>query len=181
MAELEFLNKPSHIAAPRLLGYRLLKKAPSGELAGGTINEVEAYSEDDAASHCFGGKPTARTAPMFLRAGHVYVYFTYGLHHCFNIVTGPEGRGEGILIRSLIPEEGLDIMRENRKREKGLTDGPGKLCQALGITLEDRGKLLNQSDIMLLPPVMKVKSIKSTARIGIKKDTHRRWRFVGEF
>lgn len=178
MSNLDFLSKPSHIVAPELLGYRLYKRLSSGQLIGGVINETEAYSEDDAASHCFGGKPTDRTAPMFLSAGHTYVYFTYGMHHCLNIVTGPAGRGEGVLIRSLIPDEGIETISERRKTNKNLTNGPAKLTQALGITLADRAKQLNNSDIMLLPPKTIPKNIIATPRIGIKKDTHRLWRFV---
>ena len=180
MTNLDFLKQSSDRVAPRLLGYRLYKKLPSGQLVGGVIIETEAYHENDAASHCFGGKPTARTAPMFNFAGHTYVYFTYGMHYCFNIVTGPKGRGEGVLIRALLPDQGLDVMAENRKVNKNLTDGPAKLCHALGITMEDRNKLLNSSDILLLSPNLQIKSIKTTTRIGIKKDTHRLWRFVAE-
>lgn len=178
MSNLEFLRQPAHLAAPQLLGWQLYKKMSTGELVGGVINEVEAYCQDDAASHCFGGLPTARTAPMFKSAGHTYVYFTYGMHHCFNIVTGPEGRGEGVLIRSLLPNQGLDFMAQNRRTSQNLANGPAKLCQALGITLSDRGKLLNHSDLVLLPPISAIESITTTPRIGIKKDTHRMWRFV---
>jgi DNA-3-methyladenine glycosylase len=182
MTDLDFLANPSDEVAPQLLGCRLYKKLPSGQLVGGAIIETEAYAEYDAASHCFGGKPTARTAPMFDSAGHTYVYFTYGMHHCMNIVTGEKGRGEAVLIRALLPDKGIDAIIKNRKTDQNLANGPAKLCQALGITLKDTHKLLNSSDIILLPPDpdLKIKSIQTTTRIGIKKDTHRLWRFLAE-
>jgi DNA-3-methyladenine glycosylase len=97
------------------------------------IAEVEAYRGlEDSASHAWRG-PTPRNAPMFGPAGHAYVYFIYGLHHMFNVVTGEEGVPWAVLVRGLIPEQGLETMARLRGRKRGLADGPGKLCQALAV------------------------------------------------
>jgi len=125
---------PAVEAAPKLLGYTLKRQTPDGLLAL-KIVETEAYHQDDPASHSFRGE-TKRTAPMFKAGGHIYVYFTYGVHYCINIVTGPAGRGEAVLLRAGEPLEGLEIMRKNRGgnvSDINLANGPGKLAQALGI------------------------------------------------
>jgi DNA-3-methyladenine glycosylase len=137
------------------------------------IVETEAYHQDDPASHSFAGV-TKRTAPMFKEGGHIYVYFTYGMHYAINIVTGPAGRGEGVLIRAAEPIEGIDIMQKNRKRAdiKNLANGPGKLAQALGIFDTNlSGKKLNKSSIFLEEPTEKIKKedIIIGPRIGISK------------
>jgi DNA-3-methyladenine glycosylase len=104
----------------------------------GRIVEVEAYREDDPASHSFRG-PTPRTAVMFGPAGHLYVYFTYGMHYCANIVTGLDGAGAAVLLRAVRPLDGLDVMSERRHGRRPLSDGPAKLCQAFGIGPEHNG------------------------------------------
>lgn len=104
----------------------------------GRIIEVEAYREDDPASHTFRGR-TPRNAVMFGPAGHLYVYFTYGMHHCSNVVTGPEGHGAAILLRAVQPIAGIDVMRERRHGRPALADGPAKLCQAFAIGPEHNG------------------------------------------
>lgn len=167
-------------AAPRLLGYYLCRQTPAG-LIKVRIVETEAYHQADPASHSYRGV-TRRTAPMFEAGGRLYVYFTYGMHYCLNIVVGQKGVGEAVLIRGAEPVEGLAIMRQNRGRAdmKGLTNGPGKLAQALGITdTRLSGKILNKSSIWLEAPAetLKSKDIVTSARIGIKRATERPWRF----
>ncbi|HEX5447701.1 MAG TPA: DNA-3-methyladenine glycosylase, partial [Candidatus Saccharimonadales bacterium] len=145
------------------------------------IVETEAYHQTDPASHSFRGS-TPRTWPMFLAGGHIYVYFTYGMHYALNIVTGAEGVGEGVLIRAAEPVDGVEIMQKNRgiRDVNNLTNGPGKLAQALGITdISLSGKILNKSSIFLEPPAKKVskKDIIAGPRIGITKATDQPYRF----
>lgn len=104
----------------------------------GRITEVEAYRDDDPASHTFRGR-TPRNAVMFGPAGHLYVYFTYGMHHCANIVTGPADHGAAILLRAVEPIAGIDLMRQRRHGRAALADGPAKLCQAFAIGPEHNG------------------------------------------
>ena len=104
----------------------------------GRITEVEAYREDDPASHSHRGR-TPRTAVMFGPAGHLYVYFTYGMHYCANVVTGDEGTGAAVLLRAVEPIEGIDVMLERRSGRRQIADGPAKLTQAFAIGPEHNG------------------------------------------
>lgn len=117
------------------MGQLLCRDTPAGLMAG-RIVETEAYlSRDDPASHAHRGK-TGRNAPMFGPPGRAYIYFIYGSHYCFNVVTGSVGAGEAVLVRALEPLYGLDLMEGRRgkgKSERHLAGGPGKLCQALNI------------------------------------------------
>lgn len=166
-------------AARQLIGYRLYVRETDGSLTGGTIVETEAYTSKDAASHSFRGQ-TPRNSVMFGEAGHVYVYFTYGMHWCVNIVTGPVGSGEAVLIRALIPDEGLARIRERRagRPDSALTNGPAKVCQALAITGIDNGSILGVGRFLLAPPDKPLPHVQATTRIGIRQDRHRPWRFV---
>jgi len=165
------------------LGPRLLNKLLVRGTRVGRIVEVEAYrGSEDPASHAFGG-PTRRNSTMFGPAGHLYVYFTYGMHWCANVVCGPEGTGHAVLIRALAPVSGLAAMR--RARPSGTTDlqltsGPAKLCQAFGITgamdgvdlvTGDRG--LAVLDDGVPPPAAPGVS----GRIGIRQAADRPWRW----
>lgn len=122
--------------ARELLGKRLVVPAPAGERVSGRIVETEAYlGAEDRAAHSFGGRRTARTETMYAVGGTAYVYFVYGMHHQFNVVTGEEDYPHAVLVRALEPEEGVEWMRRRRpaKSDRELTSGPGKLCRALGI------------------------------------------------
>lgn len=120
--------------APALLGHWLLRRTPDG-LAGGRVVETEAYlAEDDPACHAAKGR-TPRNASMWGPPGHAYVYFIYGVHHCFNAVCGPDGLAEAVLIRAIEADQGEEFMRARRtaRQTRDLTNGPGKFCAALDI------------------------------------------------
>ncbi len=127
------LEAESPVVAPLLLNKLLVY----GDCVGRVI-EVEAYRQDDPASHTHRGE-TKRNAVMFGPAGHLYVYFTYGMHHCANVVTGSAGTGAAVLIRAVTPLAGVELMRERRRGQAALADGPAKLCQAFGIDLRHNG------------------------------------------
>ncbi len=165
-------------AARAMVGWRLL----AADGSGGLIVETEAYTEDDPASHSFRG-PTARNRSMFLPAGHAYVYRSYGVHCCFNVVTGDGGAGEAVLIRAIEPRSGIEAMRERRGvvEERLLCSGPGRLTQALGIDLSHDGvSLLGDGGLRLLPPEGAVQPgrVVATTRIGITKGADLPRRFV---
>lgn len=143
---------------------------------GGRIVEVEAYNEEDAASHCYGG-PRGRNLPMFLEGGHIYVYRSYGVHWCLNIVTSKKGRGEAVLIRAIEPLRGIEEMRARRPRvgDERLCAGPGNVAKALAITGELSGKRLGGR--VRLVRGEKPEHVHIGPRIGITKDADRPWRF----
>jgi DNA-3-methyladenine glycosylase len=165
-----FFARHSTDVAPALLNKRFVV----GECAG-RIVEVEAYSSDDPASHTHRGR-TARNAAMFGPPGRLYVYFTYGMHHCVNISTGADGDGQGVLLRAVVPIAGVETMRERRggRRDNELTDGPGKVAQAFGLTLADNGRLAEVYDDGVPPPPAPLIG----PRVGITKavDWPRRFR-----
>ena len=155
----------------------LVHHTDKGVIAG-RIVETEAYTSDDPACHASRGM-TKRNATMFGEPGHAYVYFTYGMYHCFNAVTAPEGLGEAVLIRAVEPLEGIDIMSENRGTDKltNLASGPGKLCMAFGLDRShDKLDLLNSSLRILDDDASDFEVISST-RIGISLGTDKLWRF----
>jgi DNA-3-methyladenine glycosylase len=134
-----FYQRPTEIVARDLLGKLIVRELPDGAVAV-RLTEVEAYlGIDDPACHTFGGRRSARNESMWGDAGRAYVYLIYGVHHCFNLVTVGRGVGEAVLVRAGTPITGLDLIRRRRGptvRDRALTDGPGKLCQALGINRE---------------------------------------------
>ncbi len=178
----DFLRGPVADVAPQLLGC-VLERELDGQLLRGRIVEVEAYDQTDAASHSYRGK-TERTAVMFGPAGHLYVYFTYGMHYCCNIVVGEDGYGAAVLLRALEPLDGLDVMRERRggRPDAELTNGPAKLCQAFGIDRGLSGHDLHQPPLRLLPgePVA-MGDVLATPRIGISQAKDVPWRFVQSY
>jgi DNA-3-methyladenine glycosylase len=158
-------------AAARLLGSDILRQV-EGRMLSGRIVEVEAYDQSDPASHSFRGV-TKRNSVMFGPAGFAYVYFTYGMHHCFNVVIGPKGTGAAVLIRALEPIEGKLLMLTNRKSQvqRNLLNGPARLTQALNIDYSLNGHDLSIDPLRLkLNPPLSDKDIKWGERIGIKED-----------
>ena len=208
----DFLENPSDVAAPLLLGCTLTRTITlNGEKHKlvARIVETEAYDQDDPASHAFGG-PSERNAAMFGPAGHLYVYVSYGMHHCCNVVCGPEGFGSGCLVRAVEPLEGVEVMRELREagragkakagREaasadhgceaqadheavqtkhvrkhplklRDLTNGPGKVCAALGIDKDLYGHDLTVEPLVLdFAPLLPGETIGRSPRVGISKN-----------
>jgi DNA-3-methyladenine glycosylase len=173
---LDILSDPAAIVAPRLLGSELVREI-DGRILRGRIVETEAYDQSDAASHSYRGQ-TPRTDVMFGPSGHLYVYFTYGMHYCCNVVTGPPGHGSAVLIRALEPLAGEDIMKLNRAGRDDLANGPAKLCQALKIDRSWNGHDLTQAPLQLiLKPSLKQTDIVQTTRIGIREAQETPWRF----
>lgn len=176
---IKILRLPAIQAAPLLLGCHLIREVSAGRIEV-KIVETEAYHQEDPASHSFRGS-TPRTWPMFESGGRLYVYFTYGMHYAINIVVGPKEVGEAVLIRAAEPVEGIEIMQRNRgiTDVNNLTNGPGKLAQALGIRdTKLSGKILNKLSILLEPgPAINPKEITVSTRIGITKAAGRPWRF----
>ncbi len=173
----DFLAEPVEVVAQRLLGC-LFERTVDGERALVRIVETEAYDQDDEASHAFIG-PTARNGVMFGEAGHLYVYFTYGMHHCCNVVTGHAGHGSGVLIRGAEPGAGVDLI-EARRGMTGYsaTNGPAKLCQALGIDQTLNGHDLRREPMQLLRAGLEPgETITRTTRIGISRAVDRERRF----
>jgi DNA-3-methyladenine glycosylase len=168
----EFYARSVHEVAPELIGATLLVDG-----VGGTIVEVEAYDEGDPASHSFRGR-TSRTASMFGPPGHAYVYRSYGVHWCLNLVCAEDGRAEAALVRALEPAFELATMRERRGVEsvRALCSGPGKLCQALGISLAHDALPLDEPPFELrareAPPRLAVGT-----RIGITRAVEHPWRY----
>jgi DNA-3-methyladenine glycosylase len=165
--------------APRLLGATLA----CGPRAG-IIVEVEAYEgRDDPASHAFRG-PTPRSRVMFDRAGLLYVYRSYGVHWCANVVCGPVDQGSALLVRAIEPTAGIELMwadRPKARRQTDLGSGPGKLCAALGIDASHYGvDLLDPASAVRLVdgPGPEGREVISGPRIGISKATERPWRFA---
>ena len=205
----DFLENPSDVAAPLLLGCTLTRTITlNGEKHKlvARIVETEAYDQDDPASHAFGG-PSERNAAMFGPAGHIYVYVSYGMHHCCNVVCGPEGFGSGCLVRAVEPLEGVEVMRELREagrlgkaqaanaglgheealtgheaeqagrvrkhplKLRDLTNGPGKVCAALGIDKALYGHDLTVEPLVLdFTPLLPGETIGCSPRVGISKN-----------
>ena len=167
------------IVAKELLGKKLTRKIGNYEMSG-TIIETEAYRhKDDPASHAFRNI-TDRNKVMFGEVGIAYVYFTYGMHYCFNVVAKKMKTSAGaVLIRGIVPEKGIKKMQENRNIEnlKNLTNGPAKLTQALEITKEHYGIDLTKKTEIYIEEGLEVKKIKKSTRVGIKNGKEMLWNF----
>jgi DNA-3-methyladenine glycosylase len=167
-----FFNRSVHEVAPDLIGATLLFNG-----VGGRLVEVEAYHHTEPAAHSFGGQ-TARNAVMFGPAGYVYVYRSYGLHWCLNFVCEPKGSAAAVLIRAIEPTEGLATMRRRRglSEERLLCSGPGRLCEALGITVQQNGLALDTPPFALFARQGAVE-VEAGPRIGITKAAELPWRY----
>lgn len=170
-----FAVTPQRLAA-HLLGQLLVRRLADGQRLSGRIVETEAYAGvKDRASHAFGGRRTPRNESMYAQPGTAYVYFTYGMHFCMNIVCGRFNQPVAVLLRALEPLEGLDAMRHHRSpsggplRDRDLCSGPGKLCQALAIDRALDGTDLCRSHTLWLEPApcITAAAIRRDARIGI--------------
>ena len=157
--------------ARKLIGKHLVTNI-NGKVCGGIIAETEAYhGVTDKASHAYGGRKTTRTEVMFREGGIAYVYFSYGMHHLFNVVTGKAGDPKAVLIRGIIPNRGIDTILRRRKQTQinpKLVNGPAKLCQALGISLE-HNKISLLSNIVWIEDGREIekKEIIITKRVGV--------------
>jgi len=175
----EFYKENTVSVARNLLGKKIVRKIGKNFMTG-IISETEAYRhKDDPASHAFR-KITNRNKVMFGEVGRAYVYFTYGMHYCFNVVARhPKSKAGAVLIRTIEPEKGIKIMQKNRKMEnlKNLTNGPGKLTQALEITKEQYGIDLTTNSNLFVTEGEKPKKITASHRIGIKDGTDKLWNF----
>ena len=176
-----FFTIPTAHLAKELLGCTIVRETKAGQIAG-MIIETEAYTESDTASHSFDGKRTKRNEMMFADGGYTYVYLSYGIHHCLNIVSERKGQGCAVLIRAVMPTKGITLMQKNRGGKKGnvVTNGPGKVCQAFEIALAENGTDLTdrKSTLYILPKKKKRLSIRATQRIGITKAKDKKWRFL---
>lgn len=172
------LETDAKSAARRLLG-SILERDIDGVVVRLRIVETEAYDQTDAASHSYNGR-TPRVETMFGLPGHAYVYFTYGMHYCCNVVVGEEGYGAAVLIRAVEPLGMTEPLERRRPGRSGieLTNGPAKWCQALEINLDLNGHDLQQSPFrLILQPDLSSASVTTTTRIGISKAKDVPWRF----
>jgi DNA-3-methyladenine glycosylase len=173
-----FYSRPTLEVAESLLGRTLYRETEEGLVAGRLV-EVEAYcGTEDPASHAYR-RLTPRNAIMFGPAGYLYVYFTYGMHHCANIVTFEEGTAGAVLLRAVEPVEGLDLMAARR----GLSDlrllakGPGRLCQAYGLTRQNNGSDLVTGDLWVGEQRVQRGPVLTSMRVGVKPELDKPWRF----
>ena len=175
-----FFARPSTEVAPDLLGRVLVRVLPDGTRLAARLVEVEAYGPNDPASHAFRG-PTPRNLVMFGPPGHLYVYFTYGMHFCSNVVTGGDGVGSAVLLRAGEPLEGVDAMAVRRGVDAPtlLCSGPGRLTQAMDISRPENGAdLVRDASVQLrMGDPVAPRSIGRSTRVGVNVGAERRWRF----
>jgi DNA-3-methyladenine glycosylase len=172
--DLGFLEGPALEVAPRLLGAVLR----AGEVAV-RLTEVEAYAgAHDPGSHAYRGQ-TPRNAVMFGPAGHLYVYFTYGMHHCCNVVCGPDGEAAAVLLRAGEVVDGLELARERRPgaSDRDLARGPARLCRTLGIDGAHDGTDLRHGRVRLEPTTEPLGPVQTGPRVGLRRAADRPWRF----
>lgn len=176
----DVLAGPSAQVAPLLLGTHLTCER-DGATVTVRVTEVEAYAEHDPASHTFRG-PTTRNRIMFAEPGHAYVYRSHGIHACLNVVCGPAGTGAAVLVRGGEVVAGRDVATARRGGRGGdawLAAGPGRLCQALGVTLDDDGAwLLGEGHLRLEPPPEpETRPVRRGPRVGVSQAADVHWRF----
>ncbi len=182
-----FYIRPTLKVAKDLLGKYLIRKLGRQYLVG-KIVEVEAYLHNDPASHSYRGK-TKRNEVMFRQGGHLYVYFTYGMHFCCNVVTEEEGKGCAVLIRAVEPVENIQVMQKLRdidtsKNPYNLTNGPAKLCKAFALGRNENGTDLCGDEVWIgeyrmsnTEYRMSNKNVVSSSRVGITNGSEQKWRF----
>jgi DNA-3-methyladenine glycosylase len=172
--------RPATEVAPELLGHVLVRRLSDGRVLRARIVETEAYEQDDPASHAYRGR-TPRVRVMFGPPGHLYVYFTYGMHHCMNVVTGANGTGSAVLLRAAQPLDGMDRMSLHRGTDRvlDLCRGPGRLAQAFDVDRSlDGADLVRGSEIWIeRDPAATASIVSSGPRVGIRVGTDRPWRF----
>jgi DNA-3-methyladenine glycosylase len=176
-----FYARPALVVARALLGRDLVRMLPDGKVLRARIVECEAYRQDDPASHSFKGRtPTRET--MFGPPGYLYVYVSYGMHFCMNVVTGRDGEGSAVLLRAAEPLEGMERMEEMRglSAPRLLCAGPGRLCQALGITREQDGTDLVNGDQLVIERGRPVRddAVVVGPRVGLTVAMEQPWRFT---
>lgn len=175
----EFYSKDTVSVAKSLLGKKIIRKIGKHEISG-IIIETEAYKhKDDPASHAFS-KVTERNKIMFGQIGSAYVYFTYGMYFCFNVVARtPKYEAGAVLIRAIKPEKGVEIMQKNRIKKdlKNLTNGPAKLTQALQITKKHYGMDMTKKSELYITEGIKPNQVTASPRIGITKAVDKLWNF----
>lgn len=184
--EEDFYQRSNVVKIARELLGKVLYTNIQGIVTAGMIVETEAYSWKERGSHAYGGRKTDRTSIMFEKGGYSYVYFCYGMHHLFNVVTNKAGVADAVLVRAVEPSNGLAEMELRRgplKNSVHLTSGPGRLTKALGIDRKFNGKFLLGNEIWIEPGGEKIKpaGIEASARIGIDyagEDAKLPWRFT---
>jgi len=181
---LEFYLQKDVISIARQLLGKVLLSTVNGRLTGGIITETEAYKgSEDRASHAYNNRRTSRTEVMFQEGGIAYIYRCYGIHFLFNIITNLKDIPHAILIRSIEPTHGIDVMQLRRQKLSKLCSGPGALCQALGIDLSYNGISLLKEPLWIEDWGISARNIQCTPRIGVsyaQKDTFLLYRFVLE-
>lgn len=174
-----FYLQDTVVVAKKLLGKKIVRKI-EGKAISGIITETEAYRhKDDPASHAYRNM-TDRNRAMFEEVGRAYVYFTYGMYYCFNVVArSPNSDAGAVLIRAIKPEDGIDIIVKNRKNAKyaNLTNGPAKITQALQISKQHYGLDLTKKGDLFISEGINHKKIAASPRIGIKTATENKWNF----
>ncbi len=185
----EFFERNTLEVAPDLIGMLLVHEHESGRLLVGRIVETEAYTQNDPAFHGWGLidretgliRPTGRGFDLFAAPGTAYVYLNYGAYWLLNVVTEPEGRGGAALIRAVEPVEGIEIMRSNRplaRRDRDLTNGPGKLTQAMDIDARYHKTSLTRSPLFFArPDTPQSLAVSTSTRIGLTRGVDLPWRF----
>ncbi|MCK8816793.1 DNA-3-methyladenine glycosylase [Natroniella sulfidigena] len=180
----DFYSQDAVTLAQKLLGKLLVRKIGDKEIVAKIVGTEAYVGPEDKACHAYDNKRTARTEIMFAQGGYSYVYLIYGIHHCFNVVAGAEGKPEAVLIRAVEPVKGLTIIKKNRqiksKRVEDLTNGPGKLCQALAIDKSLNGYNLSTGTELYILDNQQEYALLATPRINIdyaEEYKDKLWRF----